>query len=186
MPALAAAPARRRIREIGRGVQPLVKAGNRDQIERCESGSHRHRVAGQCARLVNRAERSEPLHDVAAAAERAHRHAAADDLAERREIRAYAVQLLRAAKGHPKTGHDFIEDQQRAAVVALGAQSLEKTRDRRYAVHIAGDGFDDDAGDLSRRSAGTPRAPDPHRCNRGSPCGPRGISARRARWARRM
>ena len=97
---------------VGRGLKPLMKSGRRHEFERGEAGDHRHRIAGQRARLVDGAQGRELLHDVAPSAECADRHAAADDLAERGEIRAHAVERLRAAQGDAKAGHHLVEDQQ--------------------------------------------------------------------------
>ncbi len=98
--------------------------------------------------MINGPERREPLHDVAPSAERSHRHAAADDLAERGEIGPHAVQGLGAAERNAKTGHHFVEYQHRARAVALLAQALKEAGSGWNAVHIAGHRFNDDAGDL--------------------------------------
>ena len=114
-------------------------------------------IAGQRARLVDRTERRELLHDVATAAEGADRHAAADDLAERGEIGPHAVELLSAAERDAKSGHDLVEDQHRAGAIAFAAQGFQETRSRRNAVHVAGNRLDDHAGDLLADLVGTLR-----------------------------
>ena len=48
-----------------------------------------------------------------------------------------------------KAGHHFVEDQQGAVLRAQLAQDLQESRAWRNAVHVAGDRFDDDAGDLA-------------------------------------
>ena len=136
---------------VRRAARCAWKPGASSAVERRESRRHRHGVPGQRAGLVDRAERRDVLHDVAAAAEHADRHAAADDLAERREVGPDAVELLRAALRDAEAGHDLVEDQHRAVPRAFLAQRLEETRHRRDAVHVARDRFDDHAGDLARR-----------------------------------
>jgi hypothetical protein len=68
------------------GGELLVETGLRDQLQRRQPGRHRHRAARQGAGLVHRPERGDLLHDVAASAEGAHRHAAADHLAQGGEV----------------------------------------------------------------------------------------------------
>ena len=64
---------------------------------RREAGRHRERIARERAGLIDRPVGRELRHDVGAAAERADRQPAADDLAERREVGRDAFALLRAA-----------------------------------------------------------------------------------------
>ena len=120
-----------------------MEARTGDDLERRESGRHRDRVAGKRAGLVDRPERGQPFHDVAAPAEGADRHAAADDLAERRQVRPDAIERLRAAGGDAKAGHDLVEDQHHAMRRAQVAQLFQETGHRRHAVHVAGNGLDD-------------------------------------------
>src|SRR5689334_3575419 len=68
------------------------------ELQRGETRRNGERIARERAGLVDRPERRELLHDVATAAERAERQAAADHLAERRQVRANAVMRLCAAK----------------------------------------------------------------------------------------
>ena len=77
-------PTRRSVASARRAWNP----GREIALERREARRHRDRIAGQRARLVHRPERREPVHDVAPPAEGADGHAAADDLAERGEVRA--------------------------------------------------------------------------------------------------
>ena len=67
------------------------------------------------------------FHDRAPAAERADRHAAADHLAERRQVGRDAVEPLRAARMHAKAGHHLVEDQHGAVAIAQRAQPLEES-----------------------------------------------------------
>ena len=76
---------------VRRALERRVEARRLDQLERREPGGHRDRIAAQRAGLVDRAARRDLLHQVAASAVGADRHAAADDLAERRQVRRDAV-----------------------------------------------------------------------------------------------
>ena len=86
MPASAAAAARPSTSRCRFGGQLGPEGVIVDQLQRRQSGRHGDRVAGQRARLVDRAVRRDARHDVGTAAESRRRHAAADDLAERREV----------------------------------------------------------------------------------------------------
>ena len=70
-------------------------------FQRRDARRHRQRIAAQRAGLIHRPERREPIHDVRAPAERAHRQTAADDFAETRQIRrdAESVPARRRARG---------------------------------------------------------------------------------------
>jgi hypothetical protein len=81
-------------------------------------------------------------------AERRSGHAAADDLAEHRQVRRDPVALLGSAVGDAEARHHLVEHQQGAAVVARLAQALEEPVGGRDTAHVAGDGLDDDAGEL--------------------------------------
>ena len=105
-------------------------------------------VPRQGARLVHRPERGQDLHDLAAAAERAHRQAAPDDLAEGGQIGPHPEQLLGASRRHPETGDDLVEDQQRPHPIALGPQAFEEAGNGRDQAHVGRDGLDDDRGGL--------------------------------------
>ena len=132
----------------GVGGQFVVETGAADQAQGGQAGGHRQRVARERAGLVDRAQRGNLLHDLALAAEGAHRHAAADDLAEGRQVRGDPVVGLGAAEGDTEAGHHFVEDQHHAVFVAGFAQAFEEARRRRHTVHVAGNRLDDDAGDL--------------------------------------
>ena len=108
------------------------------------SGRGRERVPGQRARLVDVADGSEALHQLGAAAERRRRQAAADDLAEDREVGRDAVALLRPAARDAEAGDHLVEDEQRPARVAQRPQRLEEAGGRRDDAHVAGDRLDED------------------------------------------
>ena len=81
-------------------------------------GGRRDRAAVERAAMADRARpsRVEDGHDVRTAAERGERVAAADDLAERRQVRPDPEALLGAAGRDPERD-DLVEDQQRAGPV---------------------------------------------------------------------
>ncbi len=133
---------------LGQFGQRLVHANLRHFGQASVARRHGDRVAGQGARLVDRTGRRQRLHHVATAAEGAHRHTPADDFAEAGQIRLNAVIGLRAGQRHAEAGHHFVDDQERAVLVAQGAQARQEFRQRRHAVHVAGDRLDDDTGDL--------------------------------------
>ena len=87
--------------------------------------------------------RVEPLHQVAAAAERAKAHAAADIFAERRQVRVDAVHLLQAARREAR-GHHLVEDQDRAGLARQRAQIGEELAGRRDAAAAAQHRLDQD------------------------------------------
>ena len=109
-----------------------------------KAGSGRERVARQRARLVDGSARSELLHDLGAPAEGGERQAAADDLAEHRQVRQHAEALLRTAARHPEARDHLVEDEQRAGRIAKLPQRLEKAGVRRDDAHVPGDRLDDD------------------------------------------
>jgi hypothetical protein len=74
----------------------------------------------------------------------AHGKAAAEDLAERRDVRAHARELLHPPEGHAEAGDDLVEHEEDAVRGAELAQSFEETGGRRH------DGFDDHARDAVR------------------------------------
>ena len=165
MPARAAANFKLRRQGVGHGRQALMEVGLAEEFQRGEAGDHRHGISRQRAGLVHGAQWGELLHDVAAAAECADRHAAADDLAQGGEIRTHAIQGLRPAQMHAKAGHDLVENQQRAAAIALASQGLQKIRRREHAVHVARHRLDDDAGHFRADLLEYLAAPGRCRCN---------------------
>ena len=152
MPAAAASRAqaleqRSRARDYRR-----VKPRLRDGAQRGQPCRHRHRVARQRPGLVDRAAWRYLGHDVGASAEGADRHAAADHLAERRQVRRDAEVRLCPAERNAEPGHDFVEDQHGSRVRAFLAQRFEKARQRQYAVHVSRDRLHDHARDLAARA----------------------------------
>ena len=124
----------------------LVRVRAREDLHRLQARRHRERIAAERAGLIDGPERRELVHDVGAAAERRGRQAAADDLADRREIGRDAVARLGAAERDPKAGHDLVEDQDGAVRRAQRAQALEVAGGGDHQAHVAGDRLDDDRG----------------------------------------
>ena len=83
-------------------------------LERPQPGRHRQRIARQRACLIDRSRRRDQLHQIGAAAVGADRQPAADDLAEARQVRPDAEDLLRAAGRGAEPGNHLVEDQQRS------------------------------------------------------------------------
>src|SRR3546814_8016826 len=95
------------------------------------------RSAAERTGLVDRPARCDLLHQFAAAAVGAHRHAAADDLAEGRQVGRDAIARLRAAERDAEAGHHLVEDQQRAVPRAQVAQVLQEAFARRQEIGSA-------------------------------------------------
>ena len=133
---------------LQRIVGPLLEAGRFDERERGQSSGYRDRIAGKRARLVHGTERGDALHDVAPSTECAHRHAAANHLAECSEVGRDAKTLLRAPGCHAKTRHHFVEHKQRAVARAFLPQRLQESRRGQDEVHVARDRFHDHARDF--------------------------------------
>ena len=131
----------------GPGRQRIVKARLLDQPQRGQTGCHRHRIARQGAGLVDAAQRGNAVHDVGPAAKGADRHATADHLAQRGQVRLDAVQRLRTAQCHAETGHHFVVDQHAAVLLRQGTQGLHEGGRRTDQVHVAGYRLQNDAGD---------------------------------------
>ena len=149
-----------------RALQLIVKLRMRHQMpQHRQPRRHRQRISRKRPRLIHRTQRRDLAHDVGASAVGRHRQAAADNLAERRQIRPDAETLLRAAQRHAEARHHFVENQQRAVTRGQFAQRFEKSRRGRNAAHVADHRLDDHRGDLRRRA---PRTPAPRRrsnCN---------------------
>src|SRR5207244_13127666 len=77
----------------------------------CRQGE---RIPGKCSRLINWSIGRKLIHDFRGATERAHRQTAANDFAERSQIRPNSIKLLCAASRDAETGHNFIENQESA------------------------------------------------------------------------
>ncbi len=106
------------------------RSARRQLSQRRDSGGHRQRVARQGARLVDRAERRDQFHEVGASAVCPDRHAAADDLAEHRQVGPNAESRLRAAVRDAEPRDDLVEDQHRAVGRRLVPELLEEPRRR--------------------------------------------------------
>ena len=90
-----------------------------------ESAGDGERIPGQRARLVDGAERGEPVHQPRRPAVRADRQAAADHLAESDEIGFDAELSADGDSGDPEPAQHFVEDQQCAVLAAQAAQELQ-------------------------------------------------------------
>ena len=134
---------------LGAGRETFIKPGCARQLQRHDTGGHRHRTARQRARLIHRTQRRDVLHDVAPSAKSAHRHAAADHLAQRGQIWSDAIQPLHALRADAKARHHLIENQHRAVLCAHAPQGLEEARLRLDQVHVARHRLDDDGGNLA-------------------------------------
>ena len=77
------------------------------------------------------------IHDIRAAAIGAQRQAAADDLAERREVGRDAEKLLRPAVGQPEAGHHLVEDEQCAMLRREPTSRLQKLPRGHDEPHVA-------------------------------------------------
>ena len=114
-----------------------------------QTSRHRNRIAAQRARLIDRADRRDHLHDLPASAVCADRHARADDLAERGQIRRHAEVSLCAVGREAESGDDLVENQHRAVPVAEIPQSLQEAVRRKHRAHVRTDRLDDNRGDLA-------------------------------------
>ena len=57
--------------------------------------------------------------------------------------------LLRATARHPASGDDLVKDEQRAVFPRDAPQGFQVAVGGRYDAHVAGDGFDEQRGDLT-------------------------------------
>src|SRR4029077_8189036 len=96
-------------------------------FEGCDACRHGQRVSTQRARLINRPQWRQVIHDVRMAAERPDWQPAADDLSKTTQVRRNVKPLLRAAPRETKSRHDFIEDQQGAFGRGYFAQEIKVT-----------------------------------------------------------
>ena len=126
----AATRARSRSPEV---VEPRVGVG-RQLAQGREARRRRDRAAVERAAVADgaRATSVEDAHDVGPAAERRERIAAADDLAERRQVGPDPEPLLGAARRDPERD-DLVEDQERPGPIREIAQELEEPGFRRRA-----------------------------------------------------
>lgn len=132
------------------------------QTQRLAARRHAHDIIIERPGMTEaRVSRIKQLHDVAPAAKRAKRHAAADPLPQGEEIRADAHVLRETAVGEA-TGHDLVDDEHgapRGGRVAQEAQESRRARDRSgRALHR----FDEDGDQLVVPQGGqrAPRAVD--------------------------
>src|SRR2546427_5741833 len=105
--------------ELGaQAVEPPIDVPFPECAERREPGGDGQRVPRERAGLVDGAEWRDSAHEVAAPPIRADGQAAADDLAETREIRTYAVLHLSAAEREAEARDDLVDTPHRAVARA--------------------------------------------------------------------
>src|SRR5687768_1079124 len=121
--------------------------------QRSFTRSHRKWIARKGSRLINRARRSDHLHDVPAAAVRRGRKATTDHLAQRRQVSGYAESLERTGRRNPESRHHLIEDEQRTALVSELSKSFEKSGQGSDEPGVSDKRLDDDRRKLAVRSA---------------------------------
>ena len=90
----------------------------------------------------------EDLHDVGSADQRSARHATRDDLREARQVGGDTIELLCAARAEPKSGDDFVEDQQNVASLGDFAQSAQEVRWKRHPAPGCTRRLDDHGGNI--------------------------------------
>ena len=90
----------------------------------------------------------EAIHDLGPAAERRERIAAADDLAERRQVRPDAEHALGPVRSDPE-GDDLVEDQDRPDPIGVVAEEAQERRVGRADAAGALNRLDDDRGDVA-------------------------------------
>ena len=105
-------------------------------------------IAAERSGLIDRTVRCEHVHDVCATTEGSDGQAAADDLAERREVRHDAFLLLHPTLGHAEAGHDFVKDEQGTMLLGDLAELLQETGLRQDQASIGGITLHDDSGYL--------------------------------------
>ena len=119
------------------------------RAQRGEPGGHREWVPGERARLIDVAGRRHALEQRARSAVGADGQPAADDLAERGDVRPHAVPALRAVPRDAEPGHHLVEHEQRAVRVTEVAQRFEEPGRGWHDAHVARDRLNHD-----RRDAG--------------------------------
>ncbi|KAF1852355.1 hypothetical protein Lal_00037083 [Lupinus albus] len=132
----------------GLGGQMGVEVRLLDDLQGRHAGRHRHGVARERAGLVDATQRRQMLHHLGAATESGHRQAAADHLAQRRQVGNDAVQFLGAATCHAEARHHFIEDQDGAVFGTQAAHGAQEFIRSTHQVHVARHRFHDHAGNL--------------------------------------
>ena len=138
----------------GAGREGFKKAGFADFAQGGQAAGGGDGVARERAGLIDGAERGELLHDIALAAKGGQGHAAAYDFAHDGDVGREArdglgVQALHAAQRGAKAGHHFVIDEQRAVLGAQLAAAAHEIKAGAHEVHVARDGFDDEAGQLA-------------------------------------
>ena len=127
----------------------LIKMRDRHHLlQRFDPGCNSERISGKGACLIDRAIRSDAVHDLSLSAVSRCREAAADDLAEAGHIRADMVARLRPVERGTEATHDFIKNEDSAMLFSLCSERFKETLDRRYAAHIARDRLNNDSSDL--------------------------------------
>ena len=119
-----------------------------NRAQRRKPCRHRQRITGERPGMEDFAVGGKLRHNLGASAESADGQAAADDLAQRRQVGADAEPFLRSSAGDAKAGHHFIENQQRIVSVADRAQSRQKLGARRDVSHVADERLDDNRRNL--------------------------------------
>ena len=113
--------------EAGReGLEPIVGGSSRRSRKVVRPGGHRQRIARERAGLVDRPDGRDVVHDRGRGTIGRRRQAAADDLAQDRQVGRDAIARLGAAVGQAEAGHHLVEDEE--GPVLLG-QLAERARD---------------------------------------------------------
>src|SRR5262249_47903802 len=110
-------------------------------------GRHRQRIARESSCLIHRSQRRDSFHHLSAPTESSDREPAPDNLSQTGQVRLDAVKFLSAAISNPKAGDHLVKYQQRTMLNGSLTERFKKSRAGRDAAHVAGDRFDDDAGD---------------------------------------
>ena len=119
-----------------------------EEVQCGDPGRHGEGIAREGSRLVNGSRGGEVFHDLPAAAEGADGEAAPDDLPQAGKIGGDAGQGLPAAVGDAESGDHLVEDQEDAVLAGDLPQRFEESRPGGDHPHVAGDRFDDDAGQI--------------------------------------
>src|SRR3546814_2207966 len=112
-----------------------MEARRLDQFEHRQAGGHRNRVAAERTGLVDRPARCDLLHQFTAAAVGAHRHAAADDLAEGRQVGRDAIARLRAAERDAERSEEHTSELQSLMRISYAVFCLKKKK-RSNTIYI--------------------------------------------------
>ena len=107
-----------------------------EQLQRRQSCRRGDRIAGERSRLVDLSVRRHVAHDVLASPVNRRRHAAAHDLAKRRQVGNDAVIPLGTRKSKSKARDHLVENQQRPDLCGQVAEHLQKTRCGQDNTHV--------------------------------------------------